>query len=114
MIDGHTAAIAVETERPCDPAAAAAAMREFRGDYAGLDLPSAPKRPIIVHDDPFRPQPRLDRDAEGGMAVTVGRLRPEPALTNGLKYVALSHNTLLGAAKGMVLTAEYLVHSGLL
>ena len=114
VIDGHTAAIAVETERPCDPAAAAAAMREFRGDYAGLNLPSAPKRPIVVHDDPFRPQPRLDRDVEGGMAVSVGRLRPEPALVNGLKYVALSHNTLLGAAKGMVLTAEYLVHTGVL
>ena len=114
VIDGHTAAIAVETERPCDPVAAAAAMREFRADYAGLDLPSAPRRPIVVHDDPFRPQPRLDRDVEGGMAVSVGRLRPEPALSNGLKYVALSHNTLLGAAKGMVLTAEYLVHTGVL
>lgn len=114
VLDGHTAAVAVETERPCDPAAAAEVMRTFRGDYGGLDLPSAPSRPIVVHDDPFRPQPRLDRDAEGGMATSVGRLRPEAALTNGLKYVCLSHNTRLGAAKGLVLTGEYLAQAGLL
>jgi len=112
VIDGHTAAVTIETERPCDPATAAEAMRTFRGDYGGLDLPSAPRRPIIVHDDPFRPQPRLDRDAEGGMATSVGRLRPEPALANGLKYVALSHNARLGAAKGLVLLAEYLAQTG--
>ena len=114
VIDGHTAAVAVETEKPCSPEAAAAAMREFAGDYAGKNLPSAPARPIIVHDDPFRPQPRLDRDAEGGMATSVGRLRPEPALPNGLKYVCLSHNTQIGASKGLVLTAEYLYDAGLL
>ena len=83
------------------------------GDYAGLDLPSAPARAILVHDDPFRPQPRLDRDAEGGMATSVGRLRAEPALEHGLKYVALSHNTRMGAARGAVLAAEYLCRAGL-
>jgi aspartate-semialdehyde dehydrogenase len=114
VIDGHTAALAVETEKPCSPADAAAAMREFGGDYAGMNLPSAPARPIVVHDDPFRPQPRLDRDAEGGMATSVGRLRPEPALPNGLKYVCLSHNTAIGASKGLVLTAEYLYSAGVL
>jgi aspartate-semialdehyde dehydrogenase len=114
ILDGHTAAVAVETERPCTPDAAAAAMREFRGDYAGLGLPSAPERPILVHDDPFRPQPRLDRDAGGGMTTSVGRIRPEPALDNGLKYVCLSHNTAIGASKGLVLTAEYLYKAGLI
>ncbi len=114
VIDGHTAAVAVETEQPCSPADAAAAMREFGGDYAGMNLPSAPAHPIVVHDDPYRPQPRLDRDAEGGMATSVGRLRPEPALPNGLKYVCLSHNTMIGASKGLVLTAEYLYSAGLL
>jgi len=112
ILDGHTAAVAIETEKPCTPEAAAEALRAFRGDYAGMDLPSAPKRPIVVHDDPFRPQPRLDRDAEGGMATSVGRLRPEPALPNGLKYVCLSHNTQIGASKGLVLTAEYLYKAG--
>ena len=114
VIDGHTAAVAVETEKPCSPEDAAAAMREFAADYAGKGLPSAPAHPIIVHDDPFRPQPRLDRDAEGGMATSVGRIRPEPALPNGLKYVCLSHNTQIGASKGLVLTAEYLYSAGLL
>jgi len=114
VLDGHTLSVMVETARPCDPAAAAEAMRAFRGDCDGLDLPSAPAHPILVHDDPFRPQPRLDRDAEGGMATSVGRLRAEPALRNGLKYVALSHNTRMGAAQGAVLTAEHLCHAGVL
>jgi aspartate-semialdehyde dehydrogenase len=114
VLEGHTLAVAVETERPCTPAAAAEAMRAFRGDYGGLDLPSAPAHPILVHEDPFRPQPRLDRDAEGGMATSVGRLRAEPALPNGLKYVALSHNTKMGAAAGAVLVAEYLCRQGVL
>jgi aspartate-semialdehyde dehydrogenase len=114
VLDGHTAAVAVETEKPCSPEDVAVAMREWKADYAGMDLPSAPRRSIIVHDDPFRPQPRLDRDAEGGMATSVGRLRPEPALTNGVKYVCLSHNTQMGASKGLVLTAEYLYKAGLL
>ena len=114
ILDGHTAAVTVETEKPCSPEEAAAAMREFRGDYHGMDLPSAPANAIVVHDDPFRPQPRLDRDAGGGMTTSVGRLRPEPALENGLKYVCLSHNTAMGASKGLVLTAEYLYKAGYL
>ena len=114
VLEGHTLSVMVETERACDVAAAAAAMRAFRGDFDGLGLPTAPAHPILVHDDPFRPQPRLDRDAEGGMATSVGRLRPEPALGHGLKYVALSHNTRMGAAHGAVLTAEYLCKTGLL
>ena len=113
VIEGHTLAVTVQTKRPCEPAAAVAAMRAFRGDFAGLDLPSAPEHPLLVHDDPFRPQPRLDRGAEDGMATSVGRLRAEPALANGLKYVALSHNTRMGAARGAVLVAEYLCSVGL-
>ena len=91
----------------------AAALREFGGELARLGLPSAPQRMIIVHDDPFRPQPRLDRDADGGMTTSVGRLRADPRSSNGLKYVLVSHNTKMGAAKGAVLTAEYLVDVGL-
>jgi aspartate-semialdehyde dehydrogenase len=114
IMEGHTVALTVQTERPCSPAAAAAVMRAFRGDYAGLDLPSAPRHPIVVHDDPYRPQPRLDRDLDGGMATSVGRLRAEPALPNALKYVVLSHNTKMGAAKGVVLAGEHLLKLGLL
>jgi aspartate-semialdehyde dehydrogenase len=67
---------------------------------------------IDVSEDPFRPQPRLDRDREGGMLTSVGRVRADPALPNGIKYVLVSHNTKMGAAKGAVLVAEYLVHKG--
>lgn len=108
VVDGHTAAVTVETERPASPADVAEVMRAWRADYAGMNLPSAPAHPIFVHDDPFRPQPRLDRDREGGMSTSVGRIRAEPALANGVKWVALSHNTQIGAAKGLVLVAEYL------
>jgi len=112
VIDGHTAAVTVETERPGAPEDVARVMREWRPDYAGMNLPSAPAHPIFVHDDPFRPQPRLDRDREGGMSTSVGRVRAEPAVENGVKYVALSHNTQIGAAKGLVLVAEYLKTTG--
>jgi aspartate-semialdehyde dehydrogenase len=91
------------------PADVMAVFREFGGEWARLALPSAPQRWISVHDDPYRPQPRLDRDADGGMTTSVGRVREDPALEHGIKYVLVSHNTQMGAAKGAVLTAEYLV-----
>jgi aspartate-semialdehyde dehydrogenase len=112
VLDGHTEAVSVATEKPCSPAAAAAAMTEYEGDLRGLDLPSAPHRMIQVHTDPFRPQPRVDRDAGGGMTTSVGRLRPEPVFGHAVKYVLVSHNTKMGAAKGAVLIAEYLAHAG--
>jgi aspartate-semialdehyde dehydrogenase len=65
-----------------------------------------------VHDDPFRPQPRLDRGNGGGMTTTVGRVREDPVLPNGVKYLLVSHNTRMGAAAGAVLVAEYLVVKG--
>jgi aspartate-semialdehyde dehydrogenase len=65
-----------------------------------------------VTDDPFRPQPRLDRDRDGGMVTSVGRVRADHALPNGIKYVLVSHNTKMGAAKGAILVAEHLAHSG--
>jgi aspartate-semialdehyde dehydrogenase len=114
VLDGHTLAVTVETETSCTPAAAVEAFRAFRPDYAGLDLPSAPRRAIVVHDDPVRPQPRFDRDAEHGMATSIGRVRAEPAIANGLAYVALSHNTRMGAAQGAVLVAEYLCKTGII
>ena len=67
---------------------------------------------IVVSDDPFRPQPRLDRNAGDGMATTVGRIRRDRVLDNGIKYVLVSHNTKMGAAKGAILVAEYLVQEG--
>jgi aspartate-semialdehyde dehydrogenase len=110
VIEGHTESISVSLDKPATPQAVADAMRAFEG---GGDLPSAPRRWIIVHEDPFRPQPRLDRDAEGGMATSVGRIRPEPVLDNGVKFLLVSHNTKMGAAKGAVLVAEHLYRRGL-
>ena len=68
---------------------------------------------ISVTEDPYRPQPRIDRGTGDGMTTVVGRLREDSALPNGVKLVLLSHNTKLGAAKGATLVAEYLVHRGL-
>lgn len=110
--DGHTEAVAVSLGAPATPADVSAAFNNFGGELTRLGLPSAPQRLITVHDDPFRPQPRLDRDADGGMTTSVGRIREERALEHGVKYVLLSHNTKLGAAKGAVLTAEVLVTAG--
>jgi len=110
VLHGHTEAVYVGTERACDVAAATDAMNRFA--TLGLKgLPSAPERLLVVDSDPFRPQPRRDRDAGDGMTVTVGRLREEPAL-KGVKYVVLSHNTKLGAGKGAVLVAEWLTREG--
>jgi aspartate-semialdehyde dehydrogenase len=112
VLEGHTEAVVVSTERPCSPEGARAAMVAYGAELAALQLPSAPKQMILVHDDPYRPQPRLDRDADGGMATSVGRLRRDEALENGLKYVLVSHNTKMGAAKGAVLVGEYLALKG--
>ena len=108
--DGHLETVFVGTERPASAGDAISAMERFGVD--GLKgLPSAPDRLLRVDRDPFRPQPRRDRDAGGGMTVTVGRVRDEPAL-DGVKYVVLSHNTKLGAGKGAVLLAEWLTREG--
>ncbi len=112
VIEGHTESVVISTERPCSVEAAKQAMREFGGELAQLGLPSAPRKLIIVHDDPFRPQPRLDRDVDGGMATSVGRVRADHAIENGLKFVLVSHNTKMGAAKGSVLVAEHLASVG--
>jgi len=112
VIEGHTEAVLAAMAQPCSVEDARAAMIEFGREFVSLGLPSAPKHMIIVHDDPFRPQPRLDRDAEDGMATSAGRLRKDNALENAVKYVLVSHNTKMGAAKGAVLTAEYLLQKG--
>lgn len=88
------------------------AMETFTGEPQKMGLPSAPRRPIHYLDEPDRPQTRLDRDREHGMAVSVGRLRPCPLLD--LRMVALVHNTIRGAAGAAILNAELLEAKGLL
>ncbi|MFP4631899.1 MAG: aspartate-semialdehyde dehydrogenase [Halobacteriales archaeon] len=77
--------------------------REAMTSVDSLDLPSAPEHPVVVRDEPDRPQPRLDRDAGDGMTVTVGRLRDDGT---GVKYSCLAHNTVRGAAGASLLNAE--------
>lgn len=114
VLDGHTESVFVSLKRKASVEEVARAMREWRGAEAARKLPSAPPRYIEVLDDPYRPQPRLDRDAHGGMATTVGRIRDDAVLENGVKYVLVSHNTKMGAAKGAVLVAELLREQKLL
>lgn len=114
VLEGHTESVFVSLGRPASVQEVAAAMREWRGAEQARVLPLAPPRWIEVLDEPFRPQPRLDRDTHGGMATTVGRLREDGVLENGFKYVLVSHNTKMGAAKGAILVAELLRAQGLL
>jgi len=112
--DGHTESVFISAKREVNVEEAKFSFKNFGKSLKELSLPSAPKEMIVVHEDPSRPQPRLDRDTYGGMATVVGRIRRDEALPNGLKYVLLSHNTKMGAAKGAVLLAELLYKLGYL
>ena len=110
--DGHTECVSIRFKDAATPAQAAEAMASFRARPQELDLPSAPARPIVVRSERNRPQPNLDRDAEKGMATTVGRVRECPLL--GTKFVLLGHNTIRGAAGASILNAELFKVEGLL
>ena len=110
--DGHTLAVSVQTSRRAPPDEATRALSEFRSPLAALGLPSLPEKPIEVRDEADRPQPKFDRMAGNGMTVSVGRVRSCPVL--GLKYVALVHNTIRGAAGAAILNAEVLKAKGYL
>lgn len=110
VVDGHMASVSVGFSRRVRPQDALAAVREFCGPAPVPSLPSSPKPPIEVDDRIDRPQPRLDLDRGGGMAVTVGRLRPCPVLD--LRLVVLGHNTVRGAAGQGIQIAELLVANG--
>lgn len=112
VTNGHQLSISVETQRPAAPQEVAECLGSFRGEPQERGLPSAPVRPIHVSDRPDRPQPALDRNREGGMAVTVGGIEECPVL--GLRFEALSHNTIRGAAGAALLNAELLKARGYL
>ena len=114
VIDGHTEAAFVETEKHCEPEEVKEAMLDYSKNVSIKGLPSAPKDYIYVHDDPSRPQPRLDRDMNDGLTTVVGRLRKDNVFENGIKYVLVSHNEKMGSAKGAVLLAEMLKSKGLI
>ena len=112
VIDGHLASVSVKVGRPAGVEEAIAALEAWQPPAVCRQLPSAPSRPLIYHHEPDRPQPRLDRDAENGLAWSVGKVRPCEVLD--LRFLALTHNTLRGAASGALLNAELLVVQGYL
>jgi len=102
--DGHLASVSVRLGRDVDVGDVQEAWRGFRGEPQLRQLPSAPDPPLHVLEDDHHPQPVLHRDADRGMAASVGRLRRCPVL--GWKFVTLSHNVVRGAAGGSILLAE--------
>lgn len=109
--DGHLEAVSVEFVEKPSARDIVAAFEEFRGVPQELNLPTAPERPLVVRSEKDRPQVKLDRDVEKGMATVIGRLRECPVLD--YKFVLLGHNTLRGAAGGTLLNAELLAARGL-
>jgi aspartate-semialdehyde dehydrogenase len=110
VLDGHTVTLSVGFETAPTPEDAVNVLHRYQPDEICRRLPSSPEHPILVRADPGRPQPRRDRDAESGMAVSVGRIRPCPLLD--LRMITVTHNTLRGAASGAILNAELLVARG--
>jgi aspartate-semialdehyde dehydrogenase len=110
--DGHFETVSAGLGREASLEEVAEAMAAFGREFTDRGLPSSPPELIRVLDDPYRPQPRLDRDLNDGMTTAVGRLRVDPVLERGIKFCLLSHNTKMGAAKGAVLLAEHLVQQG--
>ncbi len=108
--DGHMAAVFFSLEKKASVEEIIERWKSFRGPAQELELPSAPKQFIHYFEENDRPQPKLDRDIEGGMAISAGRLRPDTQYD--YKFVCLSHNTLRGAAGGGLLMAELLCKLG--
>ena len=112
VTDGHLAAVFMSLDRKVAMEEIRRRWSEYKGAAQKLNLPSAPKQFLHYFEENDRPQTRLDRDLEGGMAISVGRLRPDSQYD--YKFVCLSHNTLRGAAGGGVLMAELLCANGYL
>ncbi len=107
--DGHTESVSIKLRRPASREELLATWAEFR-PLAGQDLPMAPAQPVEWLGAEDRPQPRLDRNRGGGMAASVGRLRPCGLLD--WKFTVLSHNTIRGAAGAAILNGELLHRLG--
>jgi aspartate-semialdehyde dehydrogenase len=113
VLEGHMESVFVEIGKDIAIDDIIKAMEIYRGNkIKGLNLPTAPEKPIIIRREADRPQPRFDRMEGNGMSVVVGRIRRDYAL-NGIKYIVLGHNTLRGAAGTGVLIAELIVKKGL-
>lgn len=109
---GHTVCMAVSLREKATAHDCLETLRAWTGDPAARGLPSSPARPLVVDPRPDRPQPRRDVYEGAGMTVTVGRVRPDPLLD--VRLVALSHNTIRGAAGASLLNAELMAARGAL
>lgn len=107
---GHTVCMSVGFERAPTPEQASVVLRDWKGYEAVQGLPSAPSPALIVSEAANRPQPRRDAMAGRGMAVTIGRVRPDNLFD--LRLVAMCHNVIRGAAGGSILNAELLLSTG--
>lgn len=116
VLDGHTIAVFVELERKAAPGDVVDVLTKFRARPQKLKLPTAPECPVIVSREEDMPQPRYARHAGSvpGMGVVVGRVRKDPVLRNGIKFIACGHNVVRGAAGAAVLNAELLKAEGYL
>jgi len=112
VIDGHIMTVSVDLEEDPEIDEVLDAFSSFTGRPQELNLPTAPKPAIVLMRENNRPQPRLDADLSEGMAVSVGRVRKCPVMSN--KFVALGHNTIRGAAGASILNAELMKAEGLL
>jgi aspartate-semialdehyde dehydrogenase len=112
VIDGHTESVFVETSEDIDPAKAKELYNNYNKEISVEGLPSAPKEYYAFHEDPTRPQPRMEREVGNGMTTTIGRVEREELFDKGLKYMLFSHNKKMGSAKGAVLLAEMLYKKG--
>lgn len=110
VIDGHTMTVSIELAMKPSVEDVTEAFRAFAGRPQELRLPTAPVPAIVVHAETNRPQPRLDADLGGGMAVSVGRVRTCPLFTH--RFVTLGHNTVRGAAGASILNAELMQADG--
>lgn len=112
VLDGHTEAVFAELERKENVDNIKSVIRNHH-PFRDRRLHSAPKEWIHLFDDPFRPQVRLDRNRGAGMTTSMGRLEEDTVL-GGVKYVLVSHNTMMGAGKGAVLLAESMLERGII
>lgn len=114
VLDGHTACVSLRFKNRPAPAVdeVKRALREYESEAQRLGCPSAPEPSIMVFDEADRPQPRLDRDLGRGYTVSVGRVREDDSGIFDIKFVALSHNTVIGAAGSSILNAEAAVLKG--
>ncbi len=112
VIDGHTESVFVETNQDIDPEKAKELYNNYNQKISVAGLPSAPEKYYAFHEDPTRPQPRMEREVGDGMTTTIGRVEKEELFDHGLKYMLFSHNKKMGSAKGAVLLAEMLYKKG--